>query len=831
MLRYAVLNAPSGATITFDPALNGQTITLDGSSPNNHIKITRDVTIQGPGAGLLTITGSGKTRILFIAGGTVTIAGVKLANGFAKGGDGAGGGGGAAGMGGAVFLNSGNVTLTGVTFSGNQAQGGLGAGGIAGGGGGFGGNGMNGFAEGGGAGGPGGDLTGGGGGAGGYNLGAFGGTPGSGGGFSGGGGGSGTLLGLQIPGGQGGFGGGGGGGMPGASGGFAGGTGGAAGGGGAGLGGAIFAGAGGLQLVNTTFSGNSTAGGAAGGAGATNGEAKAGSIFICSSSFCGAGHDASVILMGATVFQGNTAGDAGATPACPGRDDFDVCGNFTSPSPTHFALSAPPAVTSSIAFNLSIKALDANNNIVVVYSGTVHFGSSDPMATLPPDTTLSNGQATFPVTLRNLGSQTIAAADTGNSALAGTAGPIAVAAATPTHFSVSAPDMAVPGVPFNFTVTALDANNNVTVAYTGAVRFTSSDPNAALPAGSTLSQGVGSFTATLFSGPTRTITATDSTNASIAGTSNPIGASLSGISLAAAGASPSAGSGSQTTFTFFFTDPHGWEDLSVVNVLINHSLDGRDACYLAYVVPSQTLFLVDDEGDPGGPFAGSVTLGNSSAIQNLQCAVTLLSATGSGELLSVTVNITFKVGFGGNQIAYLAARDTAQDSSGWQALGVWQAPLTPPGTISVTGIAPARGAQAGGTAGTFTLTLNDSKGASDIGIVNLLVNNFIDGRQACYLAYAASSNTLLLVDDQGDAGGPFAGSMVLNGGGGTIQNSQCSVSRRGSSAVLSGNTLTLTLNITFKAAFMGNRILYAAGRDNSGGNNTDWQALGTWTVQ
>ncbi|SPF52251.1 exported hypothetical protein [Candidatus Sulfopaludibacter sp. SbA4] len=32
---------------------------------------------------------------------------------------------------------------------------------------------------------------------------------------------------------------------------------------------------------------------------------------------------------------------------------------------------------------------------------------------------------------------------------------------------------------------------------------------------------------------------------------------------------------------------------------------------------------------------------------------------------------------------------------------------------------------------------------------------------ACYLAYAAASNSLLLVDDAGDAAGPFAGGMVL----------------------------------------------------------------------
>jgi len=126
--------------------------------------------------------------------------------------------------------------------------------------------------------------------------------------------------------------------------------------------------------------------------------------------------------------------------------------------------------------------------------------------------------------------------------------------------------------------------------------------------------------------------------------------------------------------------------------------------------------------------------------------------------------------------------------------------------------------------------LTDSKGAGDFGVVNVLVNNFIDGRQACYLAYVSSSNTLSLVDDAGDAGGPFAGSLSLNGGAATIQNSQCSVSGAGSSAMKSGNTLTLTLSIAFSAAFAGDRIVWVAGRDAAGANNTDWQALGTLTV-
>ena len=184
--------------------------------------------------------------------------------------------------------------------------------------------------------------------------------------------------------------------------------------------------------------------------------------------------------------------------------------------------------------------------------------------------------------------------------------------------------------------------------------------------------------------------------------------------------------------------------------------------------------------------------------------------------------------FGGNRIAYLAARDQGTGNSNWQPLGVWQAPFTPSGTIAVAGVTPGRGSGTAGSSRLLQVMLTDSKGAGDFGIVDVLVNNFIDGKGACYLAYIASSNTLVLVDDGGDAGGPYAGSLVLNGGGGTIQNSQCSVSGLASSAA---NILTLTLDVAFEPALSGNRVIYVAGRDAASGNNTDWQAMGTWTVQ
>jgi autotransporter-associated beta strand protein len=188
---------------------------------------------------------------------------------------------------------------------------------------------------------------------------------------------------------------------------------------------------------------------------------------------------------------------------------------------THLQISPPATAAPSTArvagtaFSFTVTALDQFNNVATGYTGTVHFTSSDPQATLPADSTLTNGVGTFTATLRTAGSQAISARDTANSSITGTSNAIVVSPAAATHFSISAPTAATGA--FSFTVTALDAFNNVATGYTGTVHFTSSDPLAVLPADATLTNGVGTFSATLRTGGNQTLTATDTVNSSITG--------------------------------------------------------------------------------------------------------------------------------------------------------------------------------------------------------------------------------------------------------------------------------------------------------------------------
>jgi large repetitive protein len=148
-------------------------------------------------------------------------------------------------------------------------------------------------------------------------------------------------------------------------------------------------------------------------------------------------------------------------------------------------------------------------------------------------------------------------------------------------------------------------------------------------------------------------------------------------------------------------------------------------------------------------------------------------------------------------------------------------------TLGPTAVSPAASS---GTTQTFTLTFTDQAGFADISVIDILINNYLDGQQACYIALVpATSSTgyLYLVDDAGD-GGYASGSPMYMPSSNSLQNSQCVISAAGSSVSGSGNTLTLTLAITFKAAFAGNKIFYVAARSNT--QNSGWQPMATWNV-
>src|SRR5207244_2832767 len=121
--------------------------------------------------------------------------------------------------------------------------------------------------------------------------------------------------------------------------------------------------------------------------------------------------------------------------------------------------SGPATAKAGDAFSVTVSAVDGQGNPVPSYAGTIHFTSSDTAAAvrLPPDSTLSGGQATFNVTLTTAGAQTVTASDVASSLPSATAS-LAVGARAADHLALATSASPASGSSFPFTVTAPDGD-------------------------------------------------------------------------------------------------------------------------------------------------------------------------------------------------------------------------------------------------------------------------------------------------------------------------------------------------------------------------------------
>ena len=227
---------------------------------------------------------------------------------------------------------------------------------------------------------------------------------------------------------------------------------------------------------------------------------------------------------------------------------------------TQFVVSGlPSTITAGVPTSFTVAAEDTFGNLTPVYSGSVKITSSDPAASLPTNQTLAAGVGAFTVTLKTAGVQTLTATDTANSALNQTSNPISVNPAATAQFVLSGvPTTATAGVPTSFTVTAQDTFGNLTPAYAGSVKITSSDLTAALPASHTLAAGVGTFTVTLKTAGLQTLTATDTATSALSQTTNPITVGAAATTqLVLSGLPSTIPAGVPASFTVTAEDPFG----------------------------------------------------------------------------------------------------------------------------------------------------------------------------------------------------------------------------------------------------------------------------------
>ena len=180
-------------------------------------------------------------------------------------------------------------------------------------------------------------------------------------------------------------------------------------------------------------------------------------------------------------------------------------------------------------------------------------------------------------------------------------------------------------------------------------------------------------------------------------------------------------------------------------------------------------------------------------------------------------NLTPATGYSYAVAAVDASGNASSQSSAATATTLAASSAAGPSPVSVS---PNTGT---GNTQTFSFTYNDPRGYSNITSVLSLVSSSMSSSGSCFVLYHPEPNMLYLAND---AGTGWSAPVTL-GQPGMAENSQCSIDAASSSALGSGNSLTLKVSINFHNSFGGSKTIYS---NVSDGIESGWQQLGSWMV-
>jgi hypothetical protein len=301
-------------------------------------------------------------------------------------------------------------------------------------------------------------------------------------------------------------------------------------------------------------------------------------------------------------------------------------------------------------------------------------GVADGQAILPGDYTFTSADQgvhafTNGVTLKTAGSQTVTATDTNNSSITGSATLTVNPAAASLLIVSGFPSPTTAGGAHNFTVTARDAYGNIATGYRGTVHFTSSDAQATLPANYTFTSsdnGTHTFSATLKTAGSQSLTATDTSHGSITGTQSGITVNPAAASHLSISAPSSVKSGTPFSITVTALDPYGNTATGYRGTIHFRSSD-RHA-----TLPPNYTYTSSDNGVH--TFSGVILRRIGS--NTISAADTLHgSITGT-----VTINVT-------------STPTSGAPGSSLVVLGASSSPAAPPASPAPTDLSAASGAQ------------------------------------------------------------------------------------------------------------------------------------------
>ncbi|MDB5352799.1 MAG: hypothetical protein JWN86_4046 [Planctomycetota bacterium] len=236
---------------------------------------------------------------------------------------------------------------------------------------------------------------------------------------------------------------------------------------------------------------------------------------------------------------------------------------------------------------------------------------------------------------------------------------------------LSAPTADIAGTSFNITVSAKLPNGTIDGSYLGTVRFTGTDAQSSPPANYTFvaaDRGVHTFTVTLKTAGTQSITATDTTKPAITGSASGIVVSPAAASqLILTGLPATATAGSSQSFTVTAKDAYGNVATGYVGGVHFSSTD------TVATLPRNYVFLATDKGthnfNVAFSTAGSQTITVADAVSNLSVTQSGISVSPAAPInltasaaSSSQINLAWTGAAGAT--GYLIERST-NGSTGW----------------------------------------------------------------------------------------------------------------------------------------------------------------------
>jgi hypothetical protein len=250
-------------------------------------------------------------------------------------------------------------------------------------------------------------------------------------------------------------------------------------------------------------------------------------------------------------------------------------------------------------------------------------------------------------------------------------------------------------------------------------------------------------------------------------------------------------------------------------MLFAGGLVAQNSCLIVYDSDHGTIQLESDDvmSDQIKP------VGSSTTLQNSQCAIDATSVETTSLSTTITAGITFTSAFTGLKNIYMYGADgDGTANTGWVQKGTYNVAVDAPPVPTADSVSPDAG---NGITQTFIFVFSDSQNAANLAAAAMLFAPLLDVQNSCYVIYDRNLKTLQLEWDSA------MGADVKPVGSSTpVQNSQCAIGS--TSMITTALSTIISLDVTFKGAYMGPKNIYMYGTDGDGSTNTGWVQQGTW---